>query len=58
MVEPEEVCRIAPSILLSGDMLSDMAIGDTLPAVLPDRLEHLIQAHPISIQRLEYRGLN
>ncbi len=58
-VQPEDVCRIAPSILYSGDILSDMAIGDTLaPIVLSDRLDRLIRADPVSVERLAYYGLN
>lgn len=57
-VEAEEVCRVAPSILYSGDMLSDMAIGDTLPPLLPDSLDRLLQGGPVCIDRLVYRGLN
>jgi hypothetical protein len=58
-VQSEEVCRVAPSILYSGDILSDMAIGDTLaPIVLSDRLEHLIRADPINVEPLAYHGLN
>jgi len=57
-VESEEVCTIATSILASGDMLSDMAMGDTLAGLLPDRLDHLIRADPINIERLSYIGLS
>ncbi len=56
--EPLEVCRVSPSILYSGDILSDMAIGDTLVPVLPDRLEHLIRTDPVCVERLIYTGLN
>ena len=56
-VEAEEVCTIHPSILHSGDMLSDLAFGDSLAGLLPDRLDLLLQRQPITIERLEYRGL-
>jgi hypothetical protein len=56
--EPEDVCRISPSILYSGDILSDMAVGDTLAGVLPDRIDLLLQRQPINLESLVYRGLS
>jgi len=57
-VESEEVCRIAPSVLLSGDMLSDIAFGDTLAGSLQDGLTRKLQGDLVNIEQLQYRGLS
>jgi len=57
-VEPEEVCKVDSRILLSGDMLSDMAVGDTLPPISQDGLARLIQGESVNIPPLVYRGLS
>lgn len=57
-VEAEDVCRIAPSILYSADILSDIAVGDTLAGVLPDRVDLILQRQPVNVESLVYWGLS
>ncbi len=49
---------VTVEVPFDADCLASILFGETLVDCLPDRMDHLLQADPVSIETFVYRGLS